>query len=184
MTSSPSLPPRPTSTPADPEPPHLTVRRADDADRPLLERLWLLFRHDQSAHTRTLPRADGTYRSERLEAALSDPDWAAYLAHLGDAPVGLALVRNLGGEPYVLNSFFVVAAARRAGVGTAFAERVLADHPGDWEVAFQEANRPAVGFWRRVARAHDAGWREERRAVPGSPDSAPDSWVSFGVPGR
>lgn len=58
-----------------------------------------------------LPHADGTFRRERLAAALrGDPDWAAYLMAAGESPVGLVLVRGLTGPVRVLNSFFVVAA--------------------------------------------------------------------------
>lgn len=157
----------------------LRVRRADTDDRPVLERLWLLFRHDMSRFNGDLPRADGTFRSERLEAALTEGSWAAFLATSGESPVGFALVRSLDREPLVLNSFFVVAAVRRTGVGLALAHQVVTSFPGRWEVAFQEANTPAAHFWRRVAASHDARWSEERRAVPGRPELAQDSWVSF-----
>lgn len=172
--------------PQEPTAPALTVRRATPADRPLLERLWLLFRHELSGLTGTLPRPDGTFRSERLDAALADPGWAAFVGFLGEAPVGFAFVRGLDGSPRVLNSFFVVAGARRSGVGSTLVGEVLGAFPGPWEVAFQEANEPAVGFWRRTAAAHDPHWAEELRPVPGRPEAAPDSWISFRVdaPGR
>lgn len=147
----------------------------------MLERLWLLFRHDLSAFNGALPRADGTFRSERLEAALTSPGWAAFLAHSGDSPVGFAFVRSLQRPPYVLNSFFVVAAARRQRVGSALAHQVVTACPGMWEVAFQEANTVATHFWRRVAAAHDPGWSVELRAVPDRPHLPPDSWITFEV---
>jgi hypothetical protein len=48
--------------------PELSVRPVDTADRPLLERLWLMFRHDMSEFRCSLPFPDGTFRSERLHA--------------------------------------------------------------------------------------------------------------------
>lgn len=158
----------------------LTVRRAADADRPVLERLWLLFRHDMSELTGTLPRPDGTYRAERLASAFEDPDWAPYLLATGEHPVGLAFVRGLSGPKRVLASFFVVRGARRTGIGLRAARQVISLHPGPWEIAFQDANPPAVNLWRRVATelAGDA-WTEERRPVPGRPDIAPDVWISL-----
>ena len=174
-------PTTPTSPPPTPRPtPPLVVRRATADDRPALERLWLLFRHDMSRFTGDLPRPDGSFRSERLDSALTDPGWAAFTACVGAAPVGFAFVRGVG-TTRVLNSFFVVAGARRSGVGSAVAHEVLQSFPGRWEVAFQEANAGAVAFWRRVGAAHDPSWSEELRAVPGSPDSPPDSWISFRV---
>ena len=172
----------PDSTPTpSPSLPILTVRRATAEDRPVLERLWLLFRHDLSRFTGDLPRTDGTFRSERLEAALTDPGWAAFLACCGDSPVGFAFVRRLERQPFVLNSFFVVAAVRGTGVGSALAHHVVTTFPGTWEVAFQEVNSVATHFWRKVAAAHGPGWTEERRAVPGQPHLPADSWITFEV---
>jgi predicted acetyltransferase len=158
----------------------LAVRRATAADRPLLERLWLLFRHDMSEFSGTLPHPDGTYRSERLDTALEDADWAPYLISSGGHPIGLAFVRSLSGPTRVLNSFFLVRGARRGGIGLRAAVHVIGLHPGPWEIAFQDANTAAVRLWRRVA-AEVAGdaWTEQRRPVPGRPDLPPDVWISF-----
>ncbi|MFC8275640.1 GNAT family N-acetyltransferase [Streptomyces sp. NPDC057271] len=163
--------------------PGVSVRRAGPADHPTLERLWLMFRHDMSEYSGVLPHLDGTFRRERLDSAIADADWAAYLVTSGRHPVGLAFVRGLSAPARVLNSFFVVRAARRAGVGLRAVREVVAAHPGRWEVAFQEENTGAVRFWRRVA-ADIAGeaWSEERRPVPGRPDVPPDTWISLDVP--
>jgi predicted acetyltransferase len=160
----------------------LSVRRTSAADRAVLERLWLLFRHDMSEFEGRLPNPDGTFRSERLESALSDPDWCGYLFHRDDRPAGFAFVRSLSGPARVLNSFFVVRGARRSGVGLQAVKAVVGEHPGPWEVAFQDANTRAVAFWRRVA-TELAGpdWSEERRSVPGDPSSPPDVWITFSV---
>ncbi|MGB6455948.1 MAG: GNAT family N-acetyltransferase [Streptosporangiaceae bacterium] len=162
----------------------VSVRLASEADRPVLEQLWLMFRHDMSEFTGTLPNPDGTFRSERLEAAFTSDDWAPYLITSADRPAGLALVRALTTGTRVLNSFFVVRGARRAGIGLRAVRQVVARHPGSWEVAFQDANEVAVSFWRRVATdiAGDA-WTETRRPVPGLPDVPPDVWIAFDVPG-
>ena len=161
------------------------VRSATPDDRPTVERLWLLFRHDMSEFGEQLPNPDGTFRKERLEAAFADGvDWAPYLFSRGEHPVGFAFVRAIGGPRRVLNSFFVVRGARRAGVGLWAVREVVRRHPGEWEVAFQEDNPAAVRFWRRVAEELAPGeWREERRPVPGRADLAPDVWISFRCPG-
>ncbi|MFJ8666197.1 GNAT family N-acetyltransferase [Streptomyces sp. NPDC093600] len=160
--------------------PDVTARLAGASDRPALERLWLMFRHDMSEFDGVLPDPRGAFRTDRLDAALTEPGWAPYLLTRGERPAGLALVRGLAGPTRVLNSFFVVRGARRTGFGLRAVQAVVALHPGPWEVAFQEANAVAVRFWRRVATeiAGDA-WSEERRPVPGRPDLPPDSWISF-----
>lgn len=163
----------------------LAIRPATPEDRPALERLWLMFRHDKSEFGGQLPNPDGTFRIGRLEAAFSGGvDWAPYLISRGRYPVGFAFVRGLSGPTRVLNSFFVVRGARRTGVGMRAVQDVVARHPGQWAVAFQGDNVGAVRFWRCVAEALAPGrWTEERRSVPQRADLAPDVWVSFGYPG-
>ncbi len=162
--------------------PDVSVRLADPGDRPVLERLWLMFRHDMSEFGGALPNPDGTFRDERLRAAFEDADWAPYLLACDGRPAGLAFVRGLTRPTRVLNSFFVVRAARRTGVGLRAVRDVVARHPGRWQVAFQDANPAAVRFWRRAAAdIAAAGWNEERRPVPARPDLPPDVWIAFDV---
>lgn len=167
-------------------PAQLTIRPTTPADHPVLERLWLLFRHDMSEVSGALPDPSGQFRRERLDAAFTDPSWRGLLAHLEPAdgapasPVGFALVRGLDGPVRVVSSFFVVRGARRTGVGRQLAAQVMASVPGRWEVAFQDANAPAVHFWRAVATdAVGQAWTEEHRAVPGRPDVPPDTWITL-----
>ncbi|MCX4967366.1 GNAT family N-acetyltransferase [Streptomyces sp. NBC_00654] len=161
----------------------VSVRLAEASDQPVMERLWLLFGHDMSEISGALPNPDGTFRNDRLHAAFTQADWAPYLLTSGTSPVGLAFVRSLTAPTRVLNSFFVVRGARRTGVGLQAVQEVVAKHPGQWEVAFQESNTAAVAFWHRVATeiAGDA-WTEERRPVPGRPELTPDTWITFNAP--
>ena len=88
--------------------------------------------------------------------------------------------RRLPPSLRVLNAFFIVRGARRAGIGSRAVREVLLSHPGSWEVPFQDDNETAVRFWRRTARAMAGeNWTEERRAVPARPDLPPDVWISF-----
>ena len=158
----------------------LSVRLATAEDRPAVERLWLMFRHDLSGFTAVLPNPDGTFRSERVDSAFTEAGWLPYLFLREERPVGFAFVRGLNGPTRVLNSFFVVRGARREGIGLRAVREVVLRHPGAWEVAFQYDNEPAVRFWRRIAAelAPDA-WSEETRPVPDRPDLPPDAWISF-----
>jgi hypothetical protein len=54
-----------------------------------VERLWLMFRHDLSEFSGQLPFPDGTFRSERVDAAFADPGWAAYLLYRQDHPAAV-----------------------------------------------------------------------------------------------
>jgi predicted acetyltransferase len=157
------------------------VRRADAKDRVVLERLWLMFRHDMSEFQGQLPRPDGSYRIEWLEKVLTgDPDWVGYLFYSGDSPVGFCFMRALSQPVRVLNAFFMVRPVRRNGLGLRAVREVLAYHPGPVDVAFQENNPNAVRFWHRVATdASGDVWTSERRPIAGKPDATPDVWISF-----
>ncbi len=159
---------------------NVEVRQATDADRVVLERLWLMFRHDMAEYSGQLPDPDGCYRAERLQAAFTNPGWAAYLLVHRSRPAGFGLVRSIGGPERVLNSFFVVRGARRTGIGLRAVRDIVGRHPGPWQVAFQDQNAGAVAFWRRVATAvAGTAWTEEHRPVPGRPDLPDDTWISF-----
>lgn len=162
----------------------VAVRPATPEDRPAVERLWLMFRHDLSEFTGLLPAADGTFRSERVACAFTEPGWAPYLLTCEERPAGFAFVRALDGPVRVLNSFFVARGARRRGIGLRAAREVLTRYPGPWEIAFQQDNPAAVSFWPRVAEdlAGDA-WTREPRPVPGRPELPADVWISFTVTG-
>ncbi|HEY0260232.1 MAG TPA: GNAT family N-acetyltransferase [Lacisediminihabitans sp.] len=158
----------------------MTVTRAHASDRTLLDRLWLMFRHDLSEFRGILPDDTGAFRSERLEAALGRTGWAAYVLRIDGRPAGLAILRGLDEPRHILSSFFVVRGARRTGVGLGSVRNILSRYPGPWGVAFQEDNPAAAAFWRRVAEdvAGD-GWTETRRPVPGRSDLPADTWIEF-----
>ncbi|HWD79248.1 MAG TPA: GNAT family N-acetyltransferase [Kribbella sp.] len=161
----------------------LLVRRVQPSDRVLMERLWLMFRHDLSEFQGQLPRPDGSYRSEWLENVLkSHPEWAGYLISLGEVPIGFCFMRALQQPVHVLNAFFLVRPVRRRGYGLKAVLEVLSNHPGPCDVAFQANNEKAVAFWQRVATELSGdGWTQEERPIVGSPDATPDLWISFKV---
>jgi predicted acetyltransferase len=155
----------------------LLVRRSDSADRVVLERFFYLFRHDMSELDGRLPNPDGSFRSEWVDSALTQENWAAYLALVEDHPVGFAFVRALDEPARVMNSFFIVRGARQGGYGMQFVKQVLASHPGPWEIPFQEQNKKGARFWRRVAKeVAGEAWHEEERPSPNA-GAVPNVWL-------
>lgn len=145
--------------------------------------LWQDFRHDLAGAVHGFPYADGRYRHEWLDAYPA-PDRRGYLAwaqhpNTGeDSPIGFALVRGLGDAARTMQSFFVVPAARRAGVGRSFALDVIGRHPGPWTIPFQHDNAAAGPFWRAVSTAAwGSAWSETTEPVPGKPEVPPDHWI-------
>lgn len=161
----------------------LVVRPVADDQWEIVAWLWQAFREDLAPVVQAFPYADGRYRHEWLDE-YPGPGRAGYLvwaphSNTGeDAPVALALVKGLEGDRTELASFFVVPAARRTGLGRAFARDVLDRHPGAWAVAFQHDNEPAAAFWRAVATdAWGDHWTETEEPVPDRPDAPPDHWI-------
>ena len=150
--------------------------------RPVVERLWQLYRHDLSEFRGSLPDMVGAFHTRPLDPFLEgDDDRRAHL-FLRDGPVGFALVGHANSPPHLMSEFFVVRAARRQAVGRAAANALFALYPGPWQIPFQEENVAAARFWRRVAAevAVD-GVDEQRRPVPGKPHIPPDVWLTFAV---
>ena len=159
----------------------LAMRPAAATDTNALRRLWLIFRHHMSEFTGALPTATGEYRTERLDCALDPerPDWAAWLLTADHHPIGFALTRALDQPTRVLNSFFLVAPARRKGLGLAFARSIMMTAPGTWSVAYQERNRAASAFWPQVASSFDPDWQREIPAPQNRQAGPPDTWLTF-----
>lgn len=154
----------------------------DDADRPVVERLWQLYRHDLSESRDSLPNAEGLFKPGGLPRFFDDSDRCGYLVLCRGVPVGFALVQGLEVEPKMIAEFFVVRAVRRQGIGHAIAAEVLRRYPGAWEICFQEVNRGAPAFWRRVVTdVVGETWREELRPVPRKPHIPHDHVVVFRV---
>jgi predicted acetyltransferase/ADP-ribose pyrophosphatase YjhB (NUDIX family) len=163
----------------------LRVRVAEaPGDCEVVERLWQLYQHDLSEFRGTTPGPDGTFQRGHLASfGPGDRNVVAYLAHLGDRPVGFALVRGLEGEVREMCEFFVVRSARGAGRARTFAEHVVRAHPGRWEIAFQDDNVKAARFWRRLGAEVLLDPAEDARPVPDKPHIPPDRWLTGTVPG-
>jgi predicted acetyltransferase len=150
--------------------------------RPVVDRLWQLYRHDLSEFRGTLPDEHGLFPTHELSTffdATREGRWA-HLILRDDRPAGFRLVstRNCGSSS--IYAFFVVRSQRRHGLGRESALELIAHYPGPWEIACQEANPGAARFWRHIATlAMGVRWREDRRPVPNRPDIPPDNWIVF-----
>lgn len=140
----------------------VSLRLAQAADRPVVERLVQLEQHDLSAITGDLPGDDGLFAVRGLDRFFAEPGGAAYLVELDGSPVGVALVRPVEGRAFV-HSFFVVRAVRRRGVGTDAALALLATDDGPWTIAFVSRYDAAARFWRDVVARAGVAWTEEQR---------------------
>jgi predicted acetyltransferase len=161
----------------------LELRVVTTETRPVIERLWQLYRHDLSEFRNSMPDDDGLFQERPLLPYFADdPDRIAYLVYFGTRPAGLVLVHGLSADHREIGEFFVVRHLRRRRVGHQLALKVLAHYPGRWQIAFQEENPGAARFWRQVATAAAGnGWTEELRQNPDKPQIPPDVWITLDV---
>lgn len=125
-----------------------------------LGRLLQLYIHEWSALIPQEIGADALFVYDDLVLYRPDtPSRAAYLFLEDDgmAPLGFALVLRDDGGRWHVEEFFVLAGARRDGVGTAAARLLFATRPGPWTFTVRFENPGAHAFWRRVvpAPAHE-----------------------------
>jgi predicted acetyltransferase len=98
------------------------------------------FVYDELAHYRS---GDGT----RLALLFVDLET--------ETPLGFALAWHKP-PSWSLEEFFILAGARRRGIGTRAARALFATHPGPWTFTVRPENADALRFWRHVtAGAHE-----------------------------
>jgi predicted acetyltransferase len=156
----------------------LRVDEVGDDDWPVVERLWQLYQHDLSEFRHSAPDAQGQFTAGRLSSYPGRDDKVTYLARLGEVPCGFALVRGIGREKRLMGEFFVTRSTRGHGTAAAFAREVLGRHPGPWVVPFQNENRRAAAFWRRLTAEVLDEVTEKTIPVHGKPHLPPDVWLT------
>ena len=152
----------------------------NENSRPLIENLWQFYSHDLSIHRGSLPEPDGRFRLGRLPSIFEDPNRTGFLIFKGHQVAGFAIVGGATSYSRMIVEFFVLAAFRNKGIGSATALKLIGKYPGDWEIPFQNENVNAARFWRGIAEEVSPGaWSEETRPVPQKPEVPPDAWISF-----
>jgi predicted acetyltransferase len=151
----------------------VTLRDARDsaADRDWIRAVYRDYLSELSASKSGLFPALGEWPSredEFLAAWFNDSSAHPFVILASGARAGFALVARPPDFPrrtadYRMAEFFVIASARRRGVGAGAAELLFSRFSGDWEVLEDEYNRAALGFWRRVIARQTQGRYTESR---------------------
>ncbi len=151
----------------------VTLRDARDsaADRDWIRAVYRDYLSELSVSKSGLFPALGEWPSredEFLAAWFNDSSAHPFVILSGGTRAGFALVARPGEFPrrtadYRMAEFFVIASARRRGVGAGAAELLFSRFSGDWEVLEDEYNRAALGFWRRVIGRQTQGRYNESR---------------------
>jgi predicted acetyltransferase len=139
----------------------VSLRRASDADKPVIANLIQLYLYDMTEFMPFPVGGDG-----RFEYGFLDRFWRhPYFIMSGEEIAGFALVVDecplTGRAPcWFMAEFFVLRAYRKRGVGKAALDLALDTHPGAWHIAVPHANRAARAFWSSVLASRAQGPRE------------------------
>lgn len=138
----------------------VTLREARDShqDRAWIRSVYRSYLSELSTSRSGLFPALGEWparEDEFLAGWFNDPTAYPFVILSDGQRAGFALVIRPPGFPrrtadYRMAEFFVAEAARRRGVGAGAAALLFTRFAGQWEVVEDQANRPAVAFWRAV----------------------------------
>jgi predicted acetyltransferase len=153
----------------------VTLRDARDSadDRDWIRAVYRDYLSELSVSKSGLFPALGEWPSredEFLAAWFNDSSAYPFVILSGGTRAGFALVARPPEFPrrtadYRMAEFFVIADARRRGVGAGAAALLFSRFTGDWEVLEDEYNRAALGFWRRVIGQQTQGRYTESRVA-------------------
>lgn len=149
--------------------PTLSVYRAQDTDRPALQRMLELYQYELSDIWDQDLDAQGEY-GYALDRFWQDGPCIALLATVGGHHAGFALVDEsvkLGPAGRWMDQFFVMKKYRRAGIGRQLATHAFDLLPGIWEVGQMTDNHGARAFWRRVIDTYCGGRYVEQTLTEG-----------------
>jgi predicted acetyltransferase len=133
--------------------------RARDDQRHVLNNLIQFYIHDFADFMRPGQELafteDGQFAPfPGIEANWGAPDREVWFIRVDGDLAGFALINKHGhsGRPVDFNvaEFFVARQARRKGAGAIAIQHLLKTHPGVWEIAIAERNKPAQSFWPRA----------------------------------
>ncbi|MCJ7452809.1 MAG: hypothetical protein MUO39_10110 [Steroidobacteraceae bacterium] len=151
----------------------VTLRDARDtpADREWIRAVYRSYLSELSANKSGLVPALGEWKEregEFLVGWFGDTSSIPFIILQAETRSGFALVTRVPSFPqrgvdYRMAEFFVVEPARRRGVGAGAAELLFSRFTGEWEIAEDAYNRPALSFWRRVISRQTAGHYTETR---------------------
>jgi len=160
----------------------LTLTKIGPESDVLLRNLFEHYVHDMAEWFEIDTQADGSYSYDT--SAVWNNGWDAYVAKVGDAIAGFAIVGSAlewgnGAESHDVREFFVIRRYRKRGLGRRMAAMLWDERPGGWLVRVLAANEAAVKFWRAAVSDYTSGlFEEEERAVKGR------AWRFFGFTRR
>lgn len=102
---------------------------------------------------------DGNYHYGHFDEYFTDPKRKAYFIYSDDILAGFAMLNpysNLNQNPdFTMAEFTIFPQYRRKHIALDTAKLILSQHPGKWEIKYNEKNHGAKRLWNTLAEPYD-----------------------------
>ena len=137
----------------------ITLRTVQKKDRELLWNINQKYLYEMTNFYDDPMDENGNYHYGHFDEYFTDPRRTAYFIYNDDALIGFAFLcpySNIGQKPdYTLAEFTIFPAYRRKHYALDAARMILKDHPGKWEIKYNEKNPAGKRLWNTVAAPYD-----------------------------
>ena len=137
----------------------ITLRTVQKKDRELLWNINQKYLYEMTNFYDDPMDENGNYHYGHFDEYFTDPRRTAYFIYNDDALIGFAFLcpySNIGQKPdYTLAEFTIFPAYRRKHYALDAARMILKEHPGKWEIKYNEKNPAGKRLWNTVAAPYD-----------------------------
>jgi predicted acetyltransferase len=131
------------------------LKRIPLGDKPVLARLFELYRYDLSEYDGAHLSRHGLYGYRFLDHYWTEKGRHPFFIITDGVISGFLLVSDTcclcgPGEANSIAEFFILRKYRRKGIGRAAAVSAFKMFPGKWEVVQHPDNKPSMNFWENV----------------------------------
>lgn len=138
----------------------ITLMQAQNSDK---ERLWNLLQKYLYEMTNYYPDEmdiDCNYTYRYFDAYFAEPERKAYFIYEDEVPVGFVMI-----NPYsyiehhpdnVIAEFTIFPSYRHKHIALRAAQKLLEEHPGKWEIKYNELNSSARKLWSTLTAPYNA----------------------------
>lgn len=130
----------------------LEILPATVDQKPILAHLIEFYIYDSTAYSGRDVNADGRFGYRYLDHYWEEAERFAYLFRFQNKWAGFGLITGHVYLPenshgHSIAEFFVMRKYRRTGIGRIAFRRLIALHPGRWEIRVERENQAGIAFW-------------------------------------
>ena len=137
----------------------LRLQNVQEKDRELLWNINQKYLYEMTNFYDDPMDENGNYHYGHFDEYFSDPERVAYFIYNDDVLTGFAMLcpySNINQDPdYTMAEFTIFPSFRRKHLALDAARMILDQHPGKWEIKYNEKNSGAGKLWNMVAAPYE-----------------------------